>query len=451
MQRFLTKMLVGVALTGALLASAYAQSNDDTTGVASGVSATSLKDDAAAPVYVNKDAFAVRSIDGASALNLGNSLWNNQYFALTSTTFTQSYYASGSPSPTDSGSHLMSTWSANFALDRYIGRTRFAMQYKPQVNIVDGSVITDFLNQNASLNFAHQIAPRLSVSISDAFNSQKNQMFSGSPFSMDPTSGNMAAQNFLRGDGRTVGNSLSASFAYDMSARLKLAVTPTYSYAVAYGTNQSSTDLGGSYVGAGASLNYSLNPHRTVGTYYSHQNSFVSGGTGNSAFDSFGLSFSQQLNSWMISAQGGGSYVKNGTAPQSVGTGSWTGNGGVQIAKSFRNSRLAFSGTRSESFAGVISSSLNDRLDLTYSRQVGRRMGVTGGGGYFRTLDNQSGTQNMYGKYLSGQLQYELSPGVQAFFSVNRMLQSGDSLQIANGSWTYFTFGFTWGRVRPIQ
>ena len=444
MDRFYARVLLIAVICWTLMPCALAQGSDEQ----SATPAASATLDTTPPTYVRKEAFAVHSVDGASPLDIANSLWNNSVFALSSVSLTQSYYLDGSPAQGSSG-HLMTIMSSAFAMDRYIGRTRFALQYKPQVSIVDGEVMSDLLNQTATLNFAQQLAPRLSMSLSDSFSYLGNRQFNGNPMSMDPRSGSIFQQNYLRGTGRVLSDSVSAGFSYQTSARATVSVTPFYTYANTTGNAGTTSNVDASYIGATTNLSYALSPRRNIGGYYSHQSSIISSSTGANQFESFGLNYSEQTGTYVISAQGGGSYVHGGsTAALEASANSWTGTGSLQVSKMMKDSSIALMASRSEAFAGVISASMNDRVDLTYSRHLGRKTSFSAGGGFFRTLQSSVSSGRDHGKYVSGQVQYDIAPGIQSFFAINHVIQSGDGTQVTSGGWTYFSLGITWGRIR---
>lgn len=335
--------------------------------------------------------------------------------------------------------------------DHKIAAGRLALQYQPSMAIADGRVVSNFSNQNTSLDWLLYTRPRWNVRFGDGFRYYYSQQTIGLPYlDVNTFTSGAVTNNFLDGAGRYLSNSASMSISYALSRRSSIAVTPNYTFSEAgVGVNLSR----GSSYGGSVSWNYRTSERQTVGVQYNSQLLHTAGlGTSNATtaaptdtiFHTISGTAGRQLSAtWFASGSLG---VTTSTPP--LNTRQWFVNGTFGLVKQLSRSSLGLNYSRADTLAnGLIANQFADRVDLTYRSQVGTRLNWSVGGGYLRQV--QSGGFSAW--YASSEMQFLLAPkaGIFATFDYNRKNQSANSSNLFVGNRNIYSFGLSWqpGRV----
>lgn len=330
--------------------------------------------------------------------------------------------------------------------DRPLRRSRLALQYEPRLTVLNGNVLSDYLNQRVQFSSYYALSRKWTMSFHDQFAYLGTRsLFIDSYFGADAGTGFVQKNDFLEGPSKLITNGTELRFDYIHSLRTQISISSTYNYAffANQGNSSTSTDpfnnTGRRFTNT---LEYSrvLDGKSSVGLHYQTEWAQFTGRLRDILYQSFGGSYSRQLSpTWRM-------YVSMGVARPILYTGStaqWTLVGDVNAVRSFRRSLLALGYSRDYTFPGFISSAYHDRGDVSYFLRLTHRFRVGTGGGYFREFASPR-TTTISGQYVTAQAAYELAPGLSWVVTAVSRRQAGDGLQVSSGARRAILFGLQW-------
>ena len=322
-----------------------------------------------------------------------------------------------------SGIYRTSLFGTSVAYDTMIHGNRLVLQWQPQVVVVNGQFINSLDNENASFAYAAPLTSRLTMTVQDSFAYLPvSQVYGDSIFSPTTASNLNSIQNvFLQGPGSWLTNTVSASFAYQLTELTTLTVTPSFNYVHSYSPN-SLIFLGSQQYGGSVSVNHKLSDTKTVGLFYSEDLVKFNNNASAIPYTSFGGSFIDEVTpTWFVNAT-------LAAAPSTYGSSKtiWSMSGDINIQKRFETSTATLEYTRGLSLNQYTSQYLTDRADFGYSIRLTSRISAGAGIGY----QGVSGPPPLFGKYGSASASYQLLPsvGVSAVYVYTD--QVGDNIQI---------------------
>ena len=344
----------------------------------------------------------------------------------------------------------ISMFRTNIVFDHQFRTSRFAVQYQPRLSVVDGRTQTDTSNLSAGWNSQFQLTPVLTMALNDNFTyfAQQGQ-FDGLNLMGDLTTGSLVESHFLDGNGHFLNNRTELAFKYLLGPRSRLDVTPFFEY---YSASQSQVVNQSESPGVRVTYGYLLSPTKVIALEYEARDTYFSKLLPTTFYQTFSVNYSQQLTSSLHFSVTGGvttasSRQLNTTQVSSRSTQA-TATGSASLIKLFHDSSLTFQYYRGQSTGLHITNGFADRYDLSYSRQLSRRMRMDLGSGYYREFLSATNTS---GVYASGGLGYSLTntwslQGLYAF-----KYQQNGGLLYATGTLHYLSFGVRWepGR-RPV-
>lgn len=338
-------------------------------------------------------------------------------------------------------------FDATVVYDRQFGSNRFAVQYQPRMAIADGRVVSDFSNQNTSLDMIVYSRPRWNVRIHDGFAYFYSQESAGfNYFDVSSITSGTVTNGFLDGPNRWISNTASASISYALSARSAITVTPRYIFSE---SGESPRLIKGDTFGSDVGWNYRTSAVQSVGLQYSGQlirENESRDVSSNTIYHSLDATLSRQLSpTWLLTGA-------LGATVQSVYTGShfWYAHGAFGLVKQFPQSSLAFNYYRGDTLAsGLISNQFSDRYDATYQKKLGRRLTGSVGGGYLR----QAFSGNLRAWYVLAQAGYLLAPKAGLSFAIDyaHKQQKGSVGSLFVGDHDSFLFGLQWQPARATR
>jgi len=340
---------------------------------------------------------------------------------------------------------------ATVVYDHRIGTSRLALQYQPNMAISEGQVVSNFSNQNMSLDWLIYTRPRWNIRLSDGFRYSYTQQSLGLAYlDVNTATAGVTTNNFLDGPTRWLSNSANMSVAYALSRRSSISINPDYTFS----ESGEGVDLarGFSY-GGSVNWNYRMSERLSVGFLYSgqliHQAGFgVSTATTNvptdTVFHTFAATAGRQLSATL--------FVRGSlgitTSANALNSRVWSTYGTFSLLKQLGRSSLGVNYSRGDTLAnGLIASQYADRVDLTFQNQLSTRFNWSVGGGYLRQV--QSG--GFSGWYATSDAQFLLAPRAGLFltFDYYRKNQSVNTDNLFSGNRNLYSFGLRWqpGRV----
>jgi len=352
---------------------------------------------------------------------------------------------------TPSATYTTTVLQTTVVYDHRIGASRLALQYQPNMAISQGQVVSNFSNQNTSLDWLIYTRPRWNVRFSDGFLYQYTQQSLGFPyFDLNPVTSGAATNNFLDGPRRWLSNSASLSIAYALSRRASIAITPGYTFSE---SGVGATLARGSSYGGSANWNYRTSERQTVGVQYTGQLLHEAGrGTStlttvsptDTIFHTIAGTAERQLSATFFARIALGAT----TSASSQAARQWSFYGTLGLVKQMGRSSLGFNYSRGDTLSnGLIANEYADRFDLTYQRQLSRRLNWSAGGGYLQQV--QSGGFSAW--YATSDVQFLLAPraGLFAAFDYNRKNQVVNANNLFVGDRNTYSFAIRWqpGRI----
>lgn len=334
--------------------------------------------------------------------------------------------------------------------DHKIGASRIALQYQPSMAIAEGQVVSNFSNQNTSLDWLIYTRPRWNVRFSDGFRYDYTQQSIGlSYLDVNTVTSGLATNNFLDGSSRWLSNSASMSIAYALSRRASIAITPSYTFSES-GTG--ATLARGSSYGGSVNWSYRTSEMQTVGVQYTGQLLHEAGlgsspsNTGaptDTIFHTIAGTMGRQLSAtfFVRGSLGATTFVFEQTARQ------WSVYGTFGAVKQIGRSSVGLNYSRGDTLSnGLISNQYADRVDLTLQSHLGTRLNWSVGGGYLRQV--QSG--GFSGWYGTSEAQFLLAPqaGLFVTFDYYRKNQAINSNNLFSGNRNTYAFGLRWSPAR---
>jgi hypothetical protein len=316
-----------------------------------------------------------------------------------------------------------SVFQTSVVYDTAIRGNHLALQWNPQVVVVNGRFLNSLNNENAGFAYASQFTPRLTLTVQDSFAYLPiSNVYGVGVFSPSTASDLHSVQNtFLEGPGSWLTNTVSVSVAYDFSERTTLTVTPSFNYVHSYNPD-SLIFLGSKQYGASVSVNHKLSTTKSVGLFYSENLVKFDNNRSTIPYTSFGGSLSDEITpTWFVNAA-------IAAAPSSYGSAKtiWSMSGQIDVEKRFQTSSVSLAYTRGLSLNQYSSQHFTDRADLSYSIQLTRRVNAGAGIGH----QGVSGPPAFSGTYGSATLGYQLLPSVSLTGSYIYANQAGDNIQI---------------------
>lgn len=339
---------------------------------------------------------------------------------------------------------VASQLSAEIVFDKAVRNARIAVQYVPRMTILNGQVLGDFVNQDTAADMTFALTPRLSLSIGDRFTYYRSKnSFADIFLSADPISGATFQNDFIEAPASWLSNAVNAAFGYQLSARTRFTVTPSYTYATTSGEAAAATFPSVNEFGVAALVTHDLTARSNVSINYVEQTDILSGSSYKTIYQSLEGGYSHSFNGgWSFSGSFG--FI---TANFQGGR-NWSESGSGSAVKAFRRSRAAVTYYRGHTYSGYISQGFSDRIDASYQLYIGRRWTMGGGVGYLRDVITANG---IWGKYGEGNVSFGLTPTLSLFGSYVYKWQRGDNITVFSGNTNYLRCGIQWTPRQPVM
>ncbi len=324
--------------------------------------------------------------------------------------------------------------------DRLIGRSRVALQYQPQVTMLNGQVLKDLTNHVFSFESHYLLSPRWTMTLNDVYSYTSGHIVYGDiALDVDTLTGRAVGQSFLDSPHRYISNYAQAAFTYRLNVRDTISIRPDFTYD---NTTLSSLPTSSYTYGAEFDWTRALSARKSFGLYYSGQRrTFTTAAFPNTFFQNFGSSYSYRFGrSWQMRASlGAGTAVDKNRQE-------WTITGNLGLMKTFRRSSLSLTYYRGNSFGPFVTNTFSDRLDFGYGVLLSRRWRVSTSAGYQHV--NASG-QALAGYYGTIQTSFQLLPRVSWVANFGRRWENGQNLSFfPQRGRTFFSTGLTWDASR---
>ncbi|HKV25967.1 MAG TPA: hypothetical protein VJN93_15345 [Candidatus Acidoferrum sp.] len=362
-------------------------------------------------------------------------------FYIDSLEFDQGYDQFDGLPTTSPGIFRTSLFQTTLVYDLQLERSRFAFQWLPEVGLINGQFANNLNNEHASIDYTRLITPRLSIHFQNQvqYGTVRNLFFDSYLYAAE-TPGNTSVQNgFLDGAGTRLVDDATLSFDYRLSPRATLALTPGFNYAEQYGSN--SFYVGSKEFIGTAHLTYQTNRRITIGAMYTADAVKFSNTPGLVLYHTIGGTFSDQLSRTVNFS----STFGLSRATLSSNSVYWSFYGDAEISKSFRRSALALAYSRGLNLAQTNSQFFTDRVDLTYSVQLSRKINASMGGGYQRA----GGNPTFSGEYGTGQIGYNFLPSLGILATYTYRNQVGDNTQVFTETRNTAYLTLRWQPPRP--
>jgi len=327
--------------------------------------------------------------------------------------------------------------TANLGFSKQLSRGVLAFQANEQFSI---SQLQPYFNQTAGLTFSEQLSARWRFNASAQFSYFQNSLLANPQTILSYTNAGVVQQTpYAQLAGNSIYESNNISLTYQAGGRTQIIFTPIL------GGTFERLQGGWSNVGqfgGGVTVTRSLNPNVSLSGFYNIYHAITSGAASSSPnfySQNFGISLQGkilQYQSWSL----GGSLSLSTQRYGGVYTA--TPVGSLTLLKTFQGSSISAAYSRSEAINVFASNGYFDQGDISYRRNLGRRIGFNAGVGAFRTVNTAINHEN--GKRAGGSVSYQWLPRVGLNASYNFAHQSGTQSIFYVGNTSYFSFGLTW-------
>jgi hypothetical protein len=386
----------------------------------------------------------IRAIGSASLLDATSHLhWGD--FSIGTFSYRQAF---GSIVPTNGigtgGRSNASFFSTSLMYDKKFRGSRLALQYQPRASVLNGQFTSGLLNQNLQFDTYYMLGPRWTLSVGDRLIYVKDQDLVGETLlSSDATTSTTLQNDFVRGPGAFLNESVHGSLAYAWSQRTRLSVTPTFAYSRETGKLVlNNGTLSSRIYGVQTEIAHALSARTSIGATQNVQLITSVGAFGNTFYEQYGVNMSHQVGaSWWVH----GSF---GAASSDLGSGrQWTESATASVNKAFKLSSVALAYYRGQPISGYITNQLGERVDVTYGRSLSSRFNIMVGAGYERNISTLS---RIWGKYVTGHASYRLTRSINFLGDYVLKLQRGSDALIFTGRENVASIGLEWN-PRPVQ
>jgi hypothetical protein len=383
-------------------------------------------------------------LGGASPLvgSSGTLRWGDLF--VRDISFTQIYdhsvYTNIATTPTmvdSSFSDNTSLFQVDVAYNHMTRYGQIALQYRPGLAIVNGSVYPNYSNQNVAFDMVFNQNSRWSYYVHNIFTYLSSQnLYAESYVDANTQTGRAIQNNFLDASGSLLNEGASLIASYKWSPRTSINFTPTYNYLRTTGS-QTGT-LRSSIYGGAVNVGYQLSPRQTIGAFFNTQYISIVAVQGNTQVYTAGLSYSRVMGpSFVIAGHIGA--ARNPAYGHQNGS-PWTFTGSASLTRGFQYVSLGIVYSRDLAM-GYVTNNFADRADGFFAWQIAHPL-------KWRTsvgAQRESGLTNPIAAYYAiNGLDLLLAPRVSTFASYGYRLQSGNSDQILKGHRNFFSVGIRW-------
>ena len=338
--------------------------------------------------------------------------------------------------------YMSSVFYSDIVFDKQFRQSRLEIQYSPRLAIVNGNVSSNFLNQNANLNWIQQLSPRWTLGVNPSvIYMQVRQLYGEFFLGANSITATTLPNSFLDGPGSWLTSNLETTLAYALSPTSSVSVAPFFGYShlggVVNGLQSSSIYQYGGKVG----LDKRLSPTRGIyGNYYAR---FVGDIGSGILYQSGEIGYGQKFGPSTDVAVSGGLLTVGFARRQ------WDVSGSVQLSRKLGRSNAAVGYYRGfPLFSETATQGVAQRVDASYRLDLSQRWYSQVHGGYEDTLG--SNATNFSGKYIAAEFGYNLNPRWSCFVTYAYKTQSGTDPGLFGGSRDFYSGGIRWSAL-PIQ
>jgi hypothetical protein len=327
--------------------------------------------------------------------------------------------------------------------DRPLGQGRLVLEYSPRLTVVNGQFSSDFLNQNLGFNLVEQLTPRLTLALSGTFSYYSVRHLYGDYFlDVNAITGTSVPSSFLDGGGSWLSATSQATFAYALSERSSISITPFFGYSHVTGPINGLQPF--SFYQYGSQIDWSkqLTPFRRIHVDYDAR---VVGDLGNGVLYQDGqVGITQQFGPSSTLGVSAGLLTQNFRSGRQ-----WGFSGSAQLSRRIGRSVASFGYFRGVPLFGEIASQgVAQRIDGTFRLNLARRWYGQVEAGYEDSLSSK--IADLSGEYVSTEFGYQLTSQLSTFVGYVHKTQAGTDPNLLVGTRNYAIAGLRWS-ARPVQ
>jgi hypothetical protein len=324
----------------------------------------------------------------------------------------------------------LSVFRMTLAWDQYFGKQHLVLQYDPQLAILNGRTRGNGgLNNSFALGTTFTISPRLTVTFKNGFAQvQSRQLFPVDVLAVDQQAGGVVQNQFLQNDGSYIEDAATLTFAYRISPRTLLTVSPGYRYAQTT-NSQISYIANGHTIEQSTALTYALTARQTIGVIYTTELLRAANvpNAANTYFSLAALYYGNQLSkTWRIEGRFGDdlAFYPGGLPTVHAMAGGFT------LVKALPKSTFAIAYDRGRTEMDFITARFGERADVVYEFHPFLRLAWYNGAGFYSDLGLDPRTR---GTYAASRLEFALSKNLVVFADYLNGIQHSTTPQLLSG------------------
>jgi len=323
----------------------------------------------------------------------------------------------------------------------------FALQYNPQVGVINDQLIDNFLNQELGVDFDVPLTPRWTLLAGSHFTYFDNQsVLNPAGLQFDASTSIFFQNRFAHLVGSSLYEDSSVAFTYDVSGRTQITLSPELGATL----QKSSANWAVlTRFGGRGQVSHLLTPSLQVSVFYDVARSdspLIAGQaySSSSIYHTTGASLNQRIGRSFTVVASLAASLQQQTRGLSL---SPTGN--LALSKQFHRSSVsaAYSRTRADVLL-VSNGGYVDQADLSGSLALTRRSQVSIALGDYRTVGT---LHNSQGRRAGASFSYRLFPRVSLVSSFNFLRQTGTNSDFQLGDHHLASIGLSWMLSRASE
>lgn len=314
------------------------------------------------------------------------------------------------------------------------GRTNFSVQYRPQLWVSGDTTQGDYASHAVDFHASRRVSPEWYFNLSDQYQwSADRGRLDQIGFTPDYATSSANQNPFLTANRRLISNTADFTVDHNFTAHNTLEFRARHQFIELSALPNDGTTtpdplaiaMKQQIFGAELGWNYAWRHDNSIGIRYAYDREYFQNFQDLTQFHSVLFGFSRRLTSSLLLRVSAGPTLIEPAIPLSLvpQDTQFTYQGSAALFKTFRRSAMSVSYSRNNAFTGQINSTLNDRVDASYSERFFRRLDLTVGGTYIR--QGFSAGTHLIGKSGWTEIDYRLGPSWSFYTTFSYLTQGG--------------------------
>jgi len=355
---------------------------------------------------------------------------------------------SGAQNIFDQNSFNATVLSTDIVYDRLIKRSRLVVEYAPNVQLVNGQVSSNFMNQTISLSWVQPLSPRWTLGLFDDFryfsvrNLYSYYYLNQDVFRSTIVTGGIVPSSFLDGGGSWLNESAHANFAYALSPTSSISVAPVFGYNHVAGKINGPATTDSFLYGGTVGWSRQMSPNSSISASYGYQ-ILEQNGAG-IPYQNGQVGYSRKFGPSTVISLSVGLQTERFVSGRN-----WNLTSVVQASRKIGRASASISYYRGMPlFSELGSQGISQMVFGEFRYDFSQRWYAKAQGGYENSLTTS--VIALSGKFAFAEVGYQVSPQISCFAGYTYKTQGGSDPNLLVGTRYYYAGGIRWS-ARPAR